>query len=182
MIRKSEGPGRSRGTRACGANPRFSQPAFGRLRHPLGRPRRLALIAVGVLLFLVISALVARFYSVENLEREDLVALLKAEARGDAPGMLTQLSGCRASPSCVALVRADAAKLRRRGTVKILTLTSPTANSLTAATGTTRVAWTVIGTLPVVQCVRVRRTGNALTGITLELLGVGPKIDSEADC
>jgi hypothetical protein len=32
----SEGPDRSRGTRASGANPRFGQPAFGRLRHPLG--------------------------------------------------------------------------------------------------------------------------------------------------
>jgi thiamine-monophosphate kinase len=32
-----EGPGRSRETRASGANPRFGQPASGRLRHPLAR-------------------------------------------------------------------------------------------------------------------------------------------------
>ena len=31
----AEGPDRSRGTRAAGANPRFDQPACGRLRHPL---------------------------------------------------------------------------------------------------------------------------------------------------
>jgi hypothetical protein len=167
MIRKSEGPG---------------SPAFGRLRHPLGRRRRLALIALGVLLFLAISIELARFYSVESLEREDLVALLQAEARGSAPEMLAQLSGCQANPACVETVRANAAKLHRPGSIKILTLTSPTAGSLTAATGTTRVAWTVIGTLPVVQCVRVRRTGNALTGISLKLLSVGPKIESEADC
>jgi salicylate biosynthesis isochorismate synthase len=35
---KAEGPDRSRETRASGANPRFGQPAFGRLRHPLGDP------------------------------------------------------------------------------------------------------------------------------------------------
>jgi hypothetical protein len=151
----------------------------------LQRRRRrwlIALIALGVVLFLLISVELARFYSVESLEREDLVALLQAEARGNAPGMLAQLADCRASPSCVATVRADAAKLHRPGSIKILTLTSPTAGSLTAATGTTRVAWTVIGTLPVVQCVRVRRTGNAVTGISLKLLSVGPKIESEADC
>jgi len=142
----------------------------------------IALIALGVVLFLVISAILARFFSVENLEREDLVALLQAEARGSAPGMLAQLHGCRTSPSCVATVHTDAATLHRPGSVKILTLTSPTAGSLTAATGTTRVAWTVIGTLPVVQCVRVRRTGNAVTGISLALLSIGPRIESEADC
>ena len=49
--------------------------------------------------------------------------------------------------------------------MKILSIKSPTAGSLTGATGTTRVAWTVIGTLPVVQCVLVRRTGNAVKGI-----------------
>jgi hypothetical protein len=150
-------------------------PARSRLRRP-------APIVLGVVLFLAISALLARFLSVESLERDDLVALLQAQARGDAPGMLSQLSGCAANPACVATVRADAARLRRAGSVKILTLTSPTAYSLTGATGTTRVAWTVIGTLPVVQCVRVRRTGNAITGIHLHLLSVGPQIEGEADC
>ena len=57
-------------------------------------------------------------------------------------------------------------RLRRSGAVKILSLNSPTAYSLTSATGTTRLAWTVIGKLPVVQCVEVSRTGNFLTGIT----------------
>ncbi len=66
--------------------------------------------------------------------------------------------------------------------MKILTLTSPTAYSLTGATGTTRVAWTVIGHLPVVQCVSVKRTGNALTGISLKLQTIGAQIPGEADC
>jgi hypothetical protein len=142
----------------------------------------IALIALGVVLFLIISFELARFFSAESLEREDLVALLQAEAKGSAPGMLAQLHDCRTSPTCVATVRKDAATLHRPGSVKILTLTSPTAGSLTAKTGTTRVAWTVLGTLPVVQCVRMRRTGNAVTGISVTLLTIGPRIESEADC
>ena len=54
--------------------------------------------------------------------------------------------------------------------MKILSLKSSTAYSLAGATGTTRLAWTVIGKLPVVQCVEVRRTGNALTGHHVTLL------------
>jgi hypothetical protein len=146
------------------------------------RPWLIALIAAGVVLFLLISFELARFFSVESREREDLVALLQAEARGDAPGMLAQLHDCRANPACVATVRKDAATLQRSGSIKILTLTSPTAGSLTSKTGTTRVAWTVIGTLPVVQCVRMRRTGNAVTGLSVALLTIGPRIESEADC
>ncbi len=134
------------------------------------------------MLFLAISALLARFLSVENAERDDLVALLQAQAQGDAPAMLNQLSGCREIPSCAAVAQADAARLHRPGSIKILTLTSPTAYSLTGATGTTRVAWTVIGTLPVVQCVRVRRTGNAITGVSVRLLSIGPQIPGENDC
>lgn len=135
-----------------------------------------------MVLFLAISALLARFLSLPNVERDDLVSLLQAQADGDAPAMLSQLSGCSASPTCTEQVRANAAKLKRHGEVKILTLTSPTAYSLTSATGTTRVAWTVLGKLPVVQCVKVRRTGNALTGFTLALLSIGPQIEGEADC
>jgi hypothetical protein len=137
---------------------------------------------VGVLLFLAISGLLARFLSVENAERDDLVSLLQAEAKGDVPAMLDQLTGCRESAACVAQVRANVAKLHRPGEVKILTLTSPTAYTLTAATGTTRVAWTVIGTLPAVQCVKVKRTGNALTGVSVALLSIGGQIEGEADC
>ena len=44
---KNEGPDRSRGTRAFGANPRFGQPAFGWLRHP----RVLLLALAPVLLY-----------------------------------------------------------------------------------------------------------------------------------
>jgi hypothetical protein len=137
---------------------------------------------VGVLLFVAISGLLARFFSVENEEREDLVSVLQAEASGDAQAMLSKLSGCSASPKCRATVQEDALKLRRAGPVKILTLTSHTAYAVSSKTAPTRVAWTVIGHLPVVQCVQVKRSGNALTGMSVKLESIGPQIPGEADC
>jgi hypothetical protein len=135
-----------------------------------------------VLLFVGVSGLLARFLSVENVERDDEVSLLQAQARGDVAAMLDQLAGCRTSPSCVAAVRANASRLRRPGAVKLLSLKSETAYSLSGATGKTRVAWTVIGRLPVVQCVEVRRTGTVLSGIGVRLLSLSAPIPNEADC
>jgi hypothetical protein len=144
--------------------------------------KRAVLIAVCALLFLAISAELARFLSVENVERNDAEMLIQAQARGDANGMLELLHGCRERPACMATVQANASHLRRSGAVKILSLKSRTAYSLGASSGKTRLAWTVIGRLPVVQCVEVRRTGNALAGINVSLLSLSPPIPNEADC
>lgn len=148
------------------------------------RPVRIALITVGVILFLGISGLLSRFFSVENVEREDDLALINAEVKGNVAGMLRQLSGCAQSPSCVATVKANAAnpRLRRSGAVKILQLTSPTAYALDGATGKTRLAWTVIGKLPVVQCIEVHRSGNFLSGIHIQLISMSAPISGEAEC
>jgi hypothetical protein len=142
------------------------------------------LIAAAVVLFVAVSALLARFLSTENTERNDEAALIAAEARGDVTGMLALLSGCRQNTTCVALVRANAGnrRLRRAGAVKILSLKSSTAYALGSTSGKTRVAWTVIGKLPVVQCVEVRRTGNFFKGITISLLSLSAPIPNEADC
>jgi len=96
--------------------------------------------------------------------------------------MLKLLSGCRERPGCVTSVQANASRLRRPGAVKILSLKSRTAYSLGASTGRTRLAWTVIGRLPVVQCIEVRRSGNVLAGINVSLLSLSPPIPNEADC
>jgi hypothetical protein len=148
------------------------------------RVRRRLLIALGVIVFLVLSALLARFLTSDNLEREEDVALIEAEARGDAAGMIAKLSGCRQKPTCVALQRKNASnpRMRRAGEVKVLSLSSATANSPTGATGTTRLAWTVLGQLPVVQCIEVKRSGNALTGVHVALLSLSAPINNEADC
>jgi hypothetical protein len=146
--------------------------------------KRVALIVLAVLLFLAISAGLARFLTTDNLEREKDVALIEAEARGDATSMIRQLHGCSSDPSCVATQRENAAnpRLRRAGEVKILSLNSATANSPAGATGRTRIAWTVLGKLPVVQCIDVRRTGNALSGVHVTLLALSKPIDNEGDC
>ena len=141
-------------------------------------------VVCGLVFVLVVSVLLARFLQVENVERDADLDVIQAEARGDANAMLARLQGCRQRPSCVALVRANVAnpRLRRPGAVKILQLQSPTKYSLTGATGRTRFAWTVIGRLPVVQCIEVRRSGNFLSGIKVALLEVSAPIPNEGDC
>jgi hypothetical protein len=154
------------------------------------------LLAAGVLVVLAVGVVLARFLSVENAERNADLALVQAEAKGDAAAMLASLDGCRfrwiadastraaESRACRAAVKADARDPRvlRRGAIKILQLESATAYALFGATGKTRLAWTVIGTQPVVQCVEVRRSGNFLTGVHVQLLAIGRPISGEGKC
>jgi hypothetical protein len=150
----------------------------------LPRRRRRVALAVTALAVVVVGVVLARYLTVENAERNADEMLLQAQARGDAARMLSLLSGCRENPSCVATVRAnvDNPRLRRSGDVKILQLESSTATSLFAASGKTRLAWTVIGTLPVVQCVTVHRSGNFLTGMHVTLTGLSAPIANESEC
>ena len=139
------------------------------------------LIAVGVVAFLAISLLLARYLTTENRERDAVDALLRDQARGDAQAMLARLHECDAR--CRAAVHYDARRLARPGTVKILAYDSSTAYSLGGASGPTRVAWTIINRqLPVVQCIQVRRTGNVLTGRGINLLALSAPIDRTGTC
>jgi hypothetical protein len=168
---------------ADGAEPAARRPRDW-LREQRKLPRRKLALAggVGLLLFLAISVLLARYLSTENVERADVLALLKAQAAGDADAMIARLAGCAQRAGCVAQQRRNAAALRRAGEVKILTLSSQTAYTLTGASGATRVAWTVIGRLPTVQCVGVRRGGNFLSGLSVTLTALSAPIPGEADC
>jgi len=146
----------------------------------VSRGPRILLIGVGVVVFLVVSGLLARFLAVENVERHDVLTLLQAEAAGDATAMSAQLHGC--SASCLAVVRSDAAKLRGVGSVKFLAYQSATSHALTGRTGQARVAWKLGDRLPDVQCVTVRRSGNPVSGISVMLLAIGPPIPLTNDC
>ena len=146
------------------------------------RRRRLAVVVGCLVLFLTVGFVLGRFLSAENVEREDILAVLQAQARGDAPAELALLGECPPDSRCAAAVRTSAASLRRSGDVKIVSLKSSANSSLTSSTGTTRVAWTVIGRLPVVQCVRVHRSGNVLSGVSVRLLALSAPIENEADC
>ena len=139
------------------------------------------LIACGLLVFVLLSGLLARWLALENIERDDGVTLLQAEARGDAKAMLAQLDGC--DHYCRANVVRMARRLKRPGHVLILADQSQTAYSLTGTVGDTRVAWKATSNvLPVVQCVRVQRSGNVLSGLVIRLLAVSLPIPDTADC
>ena len=78
-----------------------------------------------------------------------------------AAAVLAALPACRAQPACASMVRATTEEVRRPGEVEILTYAPSTRLSLTRRTGSARVAWRAGESLPVVQCVRVRRDGPA---------------------
>ena len=146
------------------------------------RRANLLLIALAVIAFLGISALLARAFNADGTERSAITALVQAEGAGSAAGMRAQLANC-ATRSCRAHTAALAATLRRPGRVVILTLDTSASFSLTGTTGTARVAWdTTAAKLPIVQCVRVRRAGNVLTGITVNLLRLSARIKSDSEC
>jgi hypothetical protein len=139
------------------------------------------LIAAGVVVFLGVSFLLARYLSTENRERDAVYALLRDQARGDVRGMLSRLDGCDAR--CRAAVESNARRRARPGSVKILAYDSSTSYALGAASGPTRVAWTIVNRqLPVVQCVEVQRTGSVLTGRAITLRRLSVPINSTGSC
>ncbi len=96
--------------------------------------------------------------------------------------MLARMSGCSSDHSCRQQVVSNAAALKHPGTVSILQIQPSTGFSLTGTVGYARVAWNVGDSLPIVQCVRVRRAGDAVSGIRVELLSITPRMKSDATC
>jgi hypothetical protein len=134
-----------------------------------------------VFVFLGLSFLLARGLTGSSTERGKVLALLEAQARGDADAVLADLPACRAQPACAQTARRTTEEVARPGEVEILTYTPSTRLSLTRRTGSARVAWRTGEALPVVQCVRVRRDGP-LTGSGVELLSISAPIGLEAPC
>jgi hypothetical protein len=135
-----------------------------------------------VLLFAAISALLARAFSIDGAERAAITRLVTDEALGRPAAMTALIKGCAQSASCRSRATANATALRRPGKVAILELNSSAGFSLTSTLGTARVAWRAGSSLPVVQCVRVRRAGNVISGLSIQLLEISAKIKSGADC
>jgi hypothetical protein len=146
----------------------------------MGRPRVL-IIAFVVFVFLGISFLLARGLTGAGNERSQVLDVLRAQARGDADAVLAKLPACRAEPACAQVTRERVAKLRRPDRVEILTYTPSVQIALSRQTGTGRVAWRAGTSLPVVQCVRVRRDGP-VTGGDVELLAISAPIGNESGC
>lgn len=146
--------------------------------------RRAGLIAAVIVVFTGASWELARYLTTESRERGDVLRLLEAQTRGDADAMLDRLApSCRSDARCRASVVALAERMRRPGDLKIIAYDSATAYALGARTGLTRVAWTIVDRqLPVVQCVRVRRSGTALAGRGVSLLRISAPIGNESSC
>ncbi|HET9103453.1 MAG TPA: hypothetical protein VFN55_08870 [Solirubrobacteraceae bacterium] len=146
------------------------------------RPAIIAAIVAAVAVFLVLSALLARALSVGGAEDAALTDLVRAEARGDTAAVIAAVTGCRAHTACRARAAALTASLQHPGQIQIAEINPSSGFALGATLGTARVAWVVGGSLPRVQCVRVRHTGNVISGFGIELLRVSLRIRSNADC
>jgi hypothetical protein len=142
----------------------------------------LLLIVVGIVLFLAISALLARLFSLDGSERSAINAVLVDEAQGSQAGVVARIQGCGDSAHCRAQAAEAAAALKHPGSVAILQLNPSAGFSLGSTQGIARVAWNVGSSLPRTQCVRVRRAGNVLTGFKIELLGVSQRIATDGVC
>jgi hypothetical protein len=145
------------------------------------RPAILLAAGFGVFVFLGLSFLLARGLTGSSAERGKVLDLLEAQARGDARAVLDQLPACREEPACARVTAQRVGELQRPGEVEILNYEPSTRLSLTRRTGTGRVAWRAGGSLPVVQCVRIRREGP-LTGGGVTLLALSKPIDLEGSC
>jgi hypothetical protein len=146
------------------------------------RRRLIVLLVLGVLAFLVISALLTRALTVGGAEDTAITDLVRTEATGSAARVMASVSGCQTDPACRARAQANAAQLGRPGKVSIIQIQPSAGFSLTGTEGTARVAWLVGSSLPIVQCVRVRRAGDVISGFDVQLLQVSRRIKSDAAC
>jgi hypothetical protein len=147
------------------------------------RPSRRVWLAIGfaAFVFIGISLLLARALSGSGAERSAVLAVVRAEARGDGDAVLDRLPACRKEPACAQVTRDMATRLHQRGRVEILTYEPSVRVALEQTIGTGRVAWRAGTALPVVQCVRALREGP-LDGGRVELLSISAPIGRESAC
>ncbi len=146
------------------------------------RPARILLGALALLVFLALSLGLARVLSANGAERSAILALLEAQAGGDADAMVARIDDCAAQPACVARARANATGLRSPGRVELVRLDASTSFAPTGSEGVARVVWKTPARTTVVQCVDVRRAGDVVSGLSIELLALSRPIDRESSC
>jgi hypothetical protein len=145
------------------------------------RRTKITAIAFGTFFFLGISLLLARALVGTGGERAVVVDILRAQAAGDPEGVLAEMPRCARDPVCTRVTTERTERLAREGDIEILNYDPSTQAAFTDQTGTARVAWRAGESLPVVQCVMVRREGP-LTGGAIEVLSISNPIGLEADC
>jgi hypothetical protein len=146
--------------------------------------RRLIITSVvlGIVVFVAISVMLARAFNAESAERAAVTDLVKAEARGDIAGAAGRLQKCASTTGCHARIASNVATIHHAGGVQVLQLEPSTSFSLGSTLGSARVAFRVGGSLPIVQCIRVRRAGNVVSGLRIELLAVSAPLKGDATC
>lgn len=148
----------------------------------MNRTARIAAIVFGIFVFLGISFMLTRALTGSNAERSQILKLLSEQAAGDADAVLDRLSACNDEPSCAKSTATRVRGLKRGGEIEILSFEPSVRMAMTEQIGSARVAWQVRGSSsPVVQCVRVRRTGP-LAGARTELLAISAPIAAEGSC
>jgi hypothetical protein len=148
----------------------------------VSRRLKIGLLVAGVVIFLFVSAGLARVLTAGDAERSQINLVVRAESRGDAAAVVRAIDGCAAKPSCVARARANAAALRRPGKPKLLRLDPTTRIVIGDSRGTTRVAWIPGKGFPIVQCFYIHRTGNVISGMGVKVTGVSLRIHSVNNC
>lgn len=146
------------------------------------RPARILLVALALVAFVAASLGLARVLSANGAERSAILALIEAQARGDADATIARIDGCADDAACLAAQRVNAAKLRSPGRVELVRLDASTSFSVGGGEGVARVVWKTPARTTVVQCVTVRRGGNVVAGLSVELLALSRPIDRESSC
>jgi hypothetical protein len=147
------------------------------------RAKVLLITGVVFVVFLVISAVLARVFSADSAQRAAIIAVLQDQAQGNTNALISRIQGCDASAACRERAAYNVSQLRKPGQISVLTLqTAAGGITFGNSEGIARVAWRIGSGLPIVQCVRVRRAGNPITGLHVDLLAVSKRIPSESDC
>lgn len=148
----------------------------------MNRPRKILVVAVAGVAFLLVSFALGRVLNVNGAERAAIASLLDAQGRGDAPALIAGLDGCAEDGVCRATATANAAELSSREPVELVRLDLSTSFSLGGTTGTARVVWATPRRLTVVQCARVLRDGDVLSGIHVKVQALSRPIGREESC
>jgi hypothetical protein len=147
--------------------------------------RRALLLPIGLpalVVFLAITFVLARTFSGYGSERDAIVDLIRAQARGDVTAVVAGIRGCAAAPACEARTARIVKRTERSGRVAIVRLDLGGRLALGSHEHTARVVWKAGDSPPVVQCVRVGRTGDVLSGFHVYVRSLGAVIDSEKSC
>jgi hypothetical protein len=148
----------------------------------VSRPPRIVLIVLGIALFVAITFVVGRFLGAATAARDEATEIVTQQVRGDVVGVVDRIQGCRQDAACAARIVAQVRRLRDPGRVKIVRVEDVAGLSLGSRTDTARVVWKTGSRLPTVQCVRVRRSGNPISGYDVDVLSLSAPIGREASC